>query len=382
MADDLNHPAVIVAATATGTIGVVVFALLPIYIGQIAERFDLDDVQTGLTASSYFLVYALISLSAPFWVRRWNWRHAVPIGCGVMITGLLGLLAADSALTVMIAFSITGAGAAVQLPISLTLVSDMRNTERIYALTIALGQLVPAIMLLGISAGWYGAYSLINTVYVTLLVVFVCLVLNFRLPSRGSVAPRIPGVSAPKPIYATAGLAGLAINFAAFAAMWAFFERIAAESGFDADFAARWIAVGLIMTAVGPFFSAWLADRLGRAVPLIVPTTLAAASMALLAGTVTPPIYAIVLVVFPLGYYIALSFMLSIIADADPNGSVSSLMSFAFACGALAGPALFGYLRGTENAELWLIGVALLGGVAIVLWVHRRIAGMPQHHLS
>ena len=155
--------------------------------------------------------------------------------------------------------------------------------------------------------------------------------------------------------------------------MWAFFERIAAGNGLEALFSARWIAAGLFMTALGPAISAWLGDRFGRVLPLSLPTLVAMTTALLFTGEVTSTTYAIVLILFPLAYYVSLSFTLSVIADADHNGLVSSLMSFALACGALIGPILFGYIRDSfPGAELWFIVCALGSGIALILWVHRH----------
>ena len=46
------------------------FALLPIFVGQIASALSLSETDAGLTAAAYFAIYAIVSFSTPFWIRR------------------------------------------------------------------------------------------------------------------------------------------------------------------------------------------------------------------------------------------------------------------------------------------------------------------------
>lgn len=370
VAHNLDRPNVVLAATATGTAGAIVFALLPILAGQIADKLSLTDGQVGLISSAYFAMYSVISLTAPWWIRRFNWRYAALGGFATLLLGLSLLYVGNSAAAVTFAMAISGAGAAVLLPISLGLVALMNNKERAYGIVTALQQLVPTLMLLGISALWFGQYLLTTTVSLIGAIVVVSLLLSFALPIGATHAPTAAHNGQVGSHRAVIGLIGLALNFAGFAGMWTFLERIATEHGFDNEFTTRWIAIGLFMTALGPLISAALGNRFNRLLPLALPTLAAVASLSLLAGEVTTTTYAWVLVVFPLAYYISLSFILSVIADADSNGRIASLMSFALACGALLGPGVFGYLREAGGGtELWLIAFALGGGIALIIWV-------------
>jgi len=372
-----NAPGVLLAATATGTAGAIVFALLPILIGQIADNFNLEDAQLGLVSSAYFSVYSIVALTAPLWIRRCNWRFAGLGGFVALLGGLAALGQSASATQVAIAMAIAGAGAAVLLPISLALVAAMRNKDRVYGIVVALQQLVPTLLLFGISGAWLGGYRLANTVLLIAAVVALMLLLSFALPSTGTANAENTQLHSQSKSQrlapAVVGLFGLALNFAGFAAMWTFLERIAAGSALDPEYTARWIAVGLCMTALGPMISAVLANKLPRALLLSVPTFAAVSSLPLLSGDITPTLYACALVVFPLTYYISLSFILGVIADTDPNGRLQSLMSFALACGALVGPGSFGAMRSADTGTaLLLIALALVGGIVLLLWVDRR----------
>lgn len=371
--DNLNRTSVVFAASATSTAGVLVFALLPIFVGQIAGKYQLSESDAGLSASAYFAIYALVSLSAPLWIRRWSWRVVAISGYLTMLIGLGLLYFSETHDNVLIALAITGAGAATLLPISLTLVSDMLDTERIYAITIFASQLIPALLLFGLSEGVLGAYGLDTTITASVVLTLICLALSYALPT-GQTSTKASATTQGSATLGLLSLLGLSLSFAGFASMWAFFEIIASQAGLPADFSSFWIAVGLLMTAVGSIVAAWLSDRWGRIPPMLVATAIALLGSSLFTFGITTTSYAIALVIFPLAYYVALIYILAIIADADPRGTYSSLMSFALALGAISGPAIYGYVREVAGPDTLVIVVLLLTGTVLSSWV--------QHVLS
>ena len=59
-----------------------------------------------------------------------------------------------------------------------------------------------------------------------------------------------------------------------------------------------------------------------------------AASLVLLRGEISTFPYATVLALLPLSYYFSISYMFGVVADADHNGKIAGLISFALAVGA------------------------------------------------
>ena len=369
---DINRNSVVLAACATSTAGVLVFALLPIFIGQIASRHGLPDGDAGLSASAYFAIYALISLSAPTWIRRLNWRKVALAGYLVMVAGLTTLYLAESQFTILGAMAVTGAGAATLLPISLTLVSDMDQTERAYAVTIFVSQLIPALLLILISSGAVGQYNLENTIFAAIALTLICIALSYNLPPGQPRA--VLAIAHDNLFLPILSLIALSVSFAGFAAMWAFFEIIAGQADLPAEFSALWIAIGLVMTAVGPIIAGWMSDRFGRVIPIAVPTLVALCASSLFAVGVNTTTYPIALVLFPLGYYVALIYILAIIAEADPKGTYSSLMSFALAIGAITGPAVYGFVKESDGPDTAVIAILLLIGAGLIIFVQHRLA--------
>ena len=92
----INAMRTTIGVAAIGTVAVLVFALLPVISGVLASRFMLDDMQTGVAATAYFAAYAVITSTAGFWVRRFNWRKLLKLGFLAMIIGLSSCVLAES----------------------------------------------------------------------------------------------------------------------------------------------------------------------------------------------------------------------------------------------------------------------------------------------
>lgn len=370
--NNLDRPPVITAAAGSGTAAIIVFAMMPVLVGGIADRFALDDLQAGLVATAYFSTYALMALTSPLWIRRWNWRAISLLGFGLMVASLGFALMASSYDAARLSVAASGLGAGMLFPVSLTLVSDMEQTERVYGIKIAVEQLVPAGLLILLSAGLFMSGGMQGTLSAILVTVILCLFASIAMPSTGrceredatsSGGALVPGVLA---------LFALAVSFSGFAGLWVFMERIAVERGFGSDFINLWLAVGLITSGVGPLIAAAMADRMGRIRPLFISAVLAIASIALLAGEVTESSYALALTLMPLTYYFGISYMFSIVASADANGRLAGLMSFALAVGSAAGPALFGAAKSAGGPVLVLMAICMGIGAALFIFIARN----------
>lgn len=378
----LDKTPVVIAAAATGTAAVLVFALLPILSGALAREFQLDDVQTGLIAAAYFSVYALIAFSSSAWVRRFNWKRTAMCGYAAMISGLLLCLGADSFILSSASLAIVGAGAGLLFPISLTLVSDMEHTDRTYAVKLAAEQLVPAAVLFLLSSSLFIGYGLGTLLIALISVVAICLALSAALPTEGNEEKHTASGRGGSIILAVVSLVALAINFSGFAGLWAFLEVIADDLAFDASFTATWLAVGLITSGIGPLCAAVVADRWGRLAPIAISTLVALSSLLLLTGTVSKFDYATVLILLPMGTYFAISYIFSVVAEADHNGKMAGQMSFALAVASGGAPVIFGLIRANDGPVVLAMGLLMAIGAACIIWVQNRLQHINSGAIS
>jgi hypothetical protein len=262
--------------------------------------------------------------------------------------------------------AVAGLGAGILFPVSLTLAADTRRPERTYALKIMPEQLIPAAILLILA----GLKATPGDYVITLAVgtLLLCALGSLGMPDKGLTTTRVSEAGTDVG-WGVLGLIALAVSFAGYAGLWVFFERIATQLEFSDTFTQTWLAVGLVMSGIGPLFAAIYANRFGYAKPIIGGTLIAVTAMALLAFEIDKLRFAIVLIILPLAYYVMITYMMAVIAGVDKTGKISGLMSFALAIGAGVGPAAFGALNDAALSPLaiMIIGVGL--GSVLILWV-------------
>ena len=368
----INAMRTTIGVAAIGTVAVLVFALLPVISGVLASRFMLDDMQTGVAATAYFAAYAVITSTAGFWVRRFNWRKLLKLGFLAMIIGLSSCVLAESFAVAQISLALVGVGAGLLFPISFTIASEMKNTDRVFAVKLTAEQLVPAAMLFLLTSSFLLVDAYADLFLIILLGVIVGSLSILLVPDNmRQPESRVRSNDGKRGnlLLAIFALTGLLINFSGFAGIWAFLERIASSSRLDPEFTERWIAIGLVMSGVGPLCVAFIGERLDRRVAIAAASTMTVFCLLLLSGETTEFKYAAALFLLPLAFYFSISYMLAIVAEVDYNGKVSSLMSFVLAVGAISGPPLFGYLRSINGPALEVMGVLLLVGAALMIAV-------------
>ena len=366
----------LLGACALGTAGVKIFAVLPLLLGTIAEHLQLDDAETGMVASLYYVAYFVVTLTSMLWIRRVNWRVLASLGCGLMVLGLLGsAVFSDSYQGVIAGMMVSGLGAAVVFALSFTLVSDMSDKDRRFAIKLVPEQIIPAALMFVLPALVIEDFGLKGMLYALALAILVLAFLSGGIPTRGVVKDDAP--QARKQVGGAlvfTGLGALVLFFAGFAGLWAFSERLAHDS-LDPVLVGQLLALGLVSSAAGPFVAAFIADRWGRVTPIVIGVVLSLGSLFLLVGEITATKFGLLMAVLPAAYYFSLAYLFGIISDADFSGRFAALIASALALGAAVGPAVFGVIldeRG-QNAAYLAAALLIAVGALIFIWMERRL---------
>jgi len=361
------------AIVAMSVAAVLVFSLLPMISGAAADRFGLNTEQIGLVAFYYFLPYAAVSASASLWIYRIRWRLARTVGFALMFAGLSVAICAGSFDVMAGGMTLVAAGAAALFPICMTASALHSNPNRIFAIRLTAEQMVPAILLVSITLMLGGVIEFEKLFALMLGIIFVAGLLSLGLPREAAGAVgKTEGDENGRVNFAA--LLALCLNFAGYAALWAFFERVGADRGFGAEFIMLWLSVALVTAGLGPLVAIVLegspiGNRLGLGATLIL-----VACMAWLGQSVEPAVYAISLVIIPMAYGVTLVFLLSSVAAADPAGKSAALMPFALAVAAAVGPLIFGYLWAGGQPVILISAAGILLGA---WWLLVRCAPAP-----
>ncbi|WP_432474709.1 MFS transporter [Amphritea sp. HPY] len=374
----------LLGACALGTIGVKIFAILPLLLGIIAEHLSLDEAATGLVASSYFGAYFLVTLTSVIWIRRFSWQQLATVGSILVVAGLLlSAFLSDSYQGVLIGISISGLGAAVVYALSVTLIGDMTDKDRRFAIKLIPEQLIPALLMFSLPILVVQYFGLQGFLISLAAIIALLAVPGSRVPAKGRITQQTDRSAAPGRGWIFIGLLALLIYFAGFAGLWAFMERLAHDA-IDPVAVGGLLALGLVSSAVGPAIAAWLGDRGGRIVPILVGAIITIASLVLLLGQLSVLKFALLMAVLPAAYYFSLAYIFGLISDADISGRLSSLISSALALGAAIGPGVFGFILesyGAETGYLFIV-LSLSVGAILCLWVEVRLKRLELGYVS
>ena len=369
-----DNNAVLIAACGNGVSGVIIFALLPILLAVCADDLQLSDTQTGFLASTYFASYALVTAISIFWILKIEWRQASYAAISVMVVAIIFMIISKTYHATLIGFFFCGIGASILHTLGYGIVSEMKDTDRGFALKLIPEQLVPAAILLLLSA-YFSELLNFNTLFSCILGVLII---------HAFIVSGIPKERVAKPdnakfnILNGTGLALLAlcISFAGFAGLWAFLERIANNSGINIDLAGQLISIGLISAGIGPLAVPFVPPQLGRSKPLIFSTIMAILPLIMLSDT-TPLKYTLAMIFLPAAWFMGNAYFCSVVSDKDDTGRMIGLIPFALSCGAIIGPSVFGWLIDNYgfSSAYWFCALSFGTGATIILFLNRSTHG-------
>ena len=229
-----------------------------------------------------------------------------------------------------------------------------------------LPQILPAL-------GFGFIYLVIATLIVGLL-----FLLRF-LPERRDVAIDAKrsgegGQSMGVRIWACAGLLAIFVFYLGQYGIWAYLERIGADSGLSPHGIGRTLSVAAIMGIGGALAAALLSARWGRIWPISLGTAVSMLSMFLLSGELDASRYLIATSIFSAMFNFILPYLMACVASVDISGRFIILSSFASGAGLAGGPVIATAVQQQSGYDelIWvglfftLIGLVLIARLAML----------------
>ncbi|MEH6471305.1 MAG: MFS transporter [Halopseudomonas sp.] len=378
---DVNRVTAITAASLISAAGSAVFLLLPLLLGGAAEALVLDDERTGLIASSYFLGFLLVCLSAPLWIRRLNWRRVGWGGFGLLSGGLLAGAYSDNYNLLLTAMALSGIGAGTVFGLAICVISDTREPDRNFGFKLVAEQVIGAALLFLLPVFVTPVWGF-KGLMVSLAVVLGLLALAIPwLPERSARDSNQAGTSTGSagnfPVWIA--LTALMVYFAGLSGLWAFVERLAADHLISAEAIGQALSIGVIGGGFGALAAGLLADRFGRVWPLLGSTLVLGGVLAIYAGPLTAFSFTLGTVLFSGVWNFGLAYQMGMVVSLDRKGNLSVLISSFLSLGAIIGPALAGMLiRGDDYGGVFVFtGVAMVVGLAAFLVLLTRTSLAP-----
>lgn len=334
------------AASMISAAGAAIFLILPLLIGTATEALNLASDQAGLIASSYFLGYMLICLSAVFWIHLVNWQ-LVSVSGFILLCAGLAISATVPVYTVILGgMFASGCGGGILFGLALCVIAETEDPDRYFGVKIVAEQVLGAALLFSLPLLITEGGGFRTLTLVTAVVLGGIGLVTFWIPAKGGrkTTTEAATLRAYSAIPIWIGMVSLLIYFGGLSAVWAFVERNADGNGIDAITIGQALSFGVIGGGVGAFIAAISGDRFGRVRPLLFSALIIAAALWIYNGSFSGVTFAIVTFLFSGAWNYSLAYQLGIVASVDTSGRYVVLMSAALASGAVLGPAAAGFL--------------------------------------
>ena len=346
----LDKPQAIIAGIAVFSAGALLFNLLPLVLGAIADTFALTSQQIGLLGSAYLFTFMLISLPAFFLIQKMSWRRIALVSFGAAALFLVVAALVKSYLPMVVTFLLIGLGKGVLFGLGNRILGSTSDPDRVVGYGYFASLALPAGLLILYSniviPTWGHAGVFILTALV-LLFLAACLP---WLPSNAGTASVDSYQSRGKLTAGIGfGLLSLVCFFVGAAGLWAFIERIGVDKGIERSTVGTILSIGLIVTAFGSLLPMITEGKISRGNMLLLVAILASLSMYIFHLPSAMPHYFIAAMLFNLVWGAAIVYITAVIAAADDTGDFLVLISGAAGLGAGIGPALAGYLISENN---------------------------------
>lgn len=347
----------------------------PIFLGVLAETFSLDGRQLGFIGGAELGGSCLASLSAPYWFPRLRLRRVAFVA---LIVGLAGNLitswVTDYSKLLLVRFTIGFLGSGVLYAMTLGLIGQLANPDRVIAIAIIFQVISLAVGMATVPI-LMDRWQLPGVTSALALLFFTGFFLLHLLPERLEIR-NVPE-AAPGDLKFLPGalLASLIVFSIGLGAVWAFMERIGNSAGFSMVDIGNALAVSGLVGGLGALVAAVLGTRLGRLLPIAFALTLQLVTCFILATRSDWYSYLLAIALFNFCWNLTLPYMMGAIAAADVSGRFMVLIPAAQTGGYALGPTLVGLIMVGEGYQTaaWISMGAFFACLLMVVPLLRKI---------
>jgi predicted MFS family arabinose efflux permease len=363
---NFDNPLTLFSILGCGTVALVTFLVLPLYVGLMAQSFGFSESQLGILASMDLVGIALMSLSAPLWINRWNWRLVARGALLWMIAcNIVSVVVTDLWALCLIRF-MAGASGGLLAVMVISCISFTRNPDRVMALFVVCQvsiQVIGFLVLPTVLAQWgvSGFFTFLSIIAV------LGLILSVYFPTAGREKPEFSDtagnahqqLSGLHPVWA---LVGMALFFIAQVSVFSFIERLGVNLGFSAQDIGSALTAAVIIGLAGAILGAVVSIRFGRLMPLLISAIVQIVCFAALAGNIQYSLFIVLAALLQFFWNLPLGYHIGVLIAEDPGHKFVVLVPFMQMLGIAIGPFLGGFALelGGFNGLMSLAAVSLL----------------------
>ncbi|MBL8200095.1 MAG: hypothetical protein JNK40_03905 [Chromatiales bacterium] len=338
-----DKPTTIVAAVLLSCVGVLAIMAGPIMTEVLVAALGLPADAAGQIFAVEALGTALAPLAATLWMGRVRWRTAAIIALLVVVGGnVVSSYQTTAGALIALRFAVGFFGEGTAFALAIGIISGTAQKDRNFAFLIAaqvaLGVLCFLLLPLPRDAGIGGVLLPLAGLAALTLLTTVWIPQPSAPAGHHAAATGTGGSAGP----AFVALAVMLIWCTGLGAIWAFVKLIGSSAGIDPAQVGVALGISTGIATSGALAASWLADRIGRIIPVTVALLVQVAMIALLQGQMSFLQFAVTAAVFQIFWNLTGPYMMGTIALSDTTGKVSLLIPTAQIGGFFLGPVIAG----------------------------------------
>lgn len=383
-----DKPTTIIAALLLSSIGVYAIMAGPIMTQVLVDGLGFPADTAGQIFAVEALGTALAPLAATLWMGRVHWRTAAILAILVVVAGnIISSYQTSAGALTALRFAVGFLGQGTAFTLAIGIISGTAQKDRNFAFLIAaqvtLGVLCFLLLPMsvpGFQGGGIGGVLLPLAALALLTLGTVGWIPQTAGGAGHHAAAAGGGSSGP----AFTALAVMLIWCTGLGAIWAFVKLIGTSAGIDPAQVGVALGISTGVATVGALTASWLADRIGRIIPVTVALLVQVAMIALLQGQMSFLQFVVTAAVFQAFWNLTGPYLMGTVALSDNTGKVSLLIPTAQIGGFFLGPVIAGpFLTAGEGFGpantvaiiCCLLALALF--IPTAMRLNRRLASQP-----
>ena len=376
-----DKPTTLIAALLLSCVGVFAIMAGPIMTEVLVAALGLPADAAGQIFAVEALGTALAPLAATLWMGRVKWRNAAIFALLVVVAGnvVSSYQTTAGALTAL-RFAVGFLGQGTAFTLAIAIISGSAQKDRNFAFLIAaqvvLGVLSFLVLPFPKDAG-VGGVLLPLAGLALLTLATVGWIPQPTAAASGHQAATGGGSAGP----AFMALGVMLIWCTGLGAIWAFVKLIGTSAGIDPAQVGVALGISTGVAITGALAASWLADRIGRIIPVTVALLVQVVMIFLLQGQMSFLQFAVTAAVFQIFWNLTGPYLMGTIALSDNTGKVSLLIPTAQIGGFFLGPVIAGqFLTGQGFGPANTVAIicclaALALFIPTALRLNKRLAG-------
>ena len=360
--------AAIFAASVLSAAGALVFNAFPLFLSTLADQFALSDQQLGFLGTSFLGAFAFVALAALWWLPRLSWKWLGAISYVLIGGSLLGFRAVTPE-NVFWLMGIYGMGSGIIFTLSLNVLAHARDPDRAYGIKLIFEMALAGLLIFTMTSWLIERFGFSGFIYGTLILYAASAVFVFWIPNKLLQANRQKNQTGGRSNMA-AWLAsfGLFVQFAAFAGLWGFMERIGAATGATTESVGSILGFSLVAGLGGALAGTWIGNRWGQLRPLVICLLLTIVSVSILiSGGTDVRAFAVAAGLINALLQFFLIYQMGLVTEVDLTGRMTMLMAFILALGGALGPGIFGIIKTDTSFDPAYLSVIAICTLTLVV---------------